>query len=231
MLHAPSAGILSGRLVYHRCEAVNEIQRTKAALRKQAQALRDGLPKATRAAWSAAICDHIVALPSYQAAQTVHVFLSIKSEVDTTSLIKHALDQGKRVAVPIVDPSRADTPCAQIKTLDESEIIRDAQGLRMPKVLRLVSPEAIDLVLVPLLAFSPVRDEFGRLQYARLGYGAGYYDTFLHRIRDDVPKIGLAFSVQAVPSIPVASWDVLLDDVVTEQGLASLDSRFCLPIP
>lgn len=218
-------------MVYHPGGAVNEIQHTKAELRKRARALRDSLPEATRAAWSAAICQHVLALPAYHAAQTVHVFLSIHSEVDTAPIIRHALAQGKRVVVPIRESDQANTPCAQIKTLDESEFIRDARGLRVPRVLRLVSLEAIDLVLVPLLAFSPVKGELGRVQYARLGYGAGYYDTFLHRVRDDVPKIGLAFSVQAVEAIPVASWDMLLDDVVTELGLASAQPRFCSPAP
>jgi len=50
----------------------------------------------------------------------------------------------------------------------------------------------------------------------RVGYGAGFYDLFLSRLRAGVPKIGLAFSLQRVDHIPIESHDVLLDDVITE---------------
>jgi len=54
--------------------------------------------------------------------------------------------------------------------------------------------------------------------WPRIGYGAGYYDRFLARLRPGVPKIGLAFGMQRVASIPVEPHDVVLDDMLTEQS-------------
>ncbi len=192
-----------------------DTRRLKSELRKAILALRNMLNPEHRAAWSARICRAACSLPAYQAARTVHVFLSIGSEVDTSALIQQALADGKRVVVPIFDKHSAETPCAQITTLDARAFIRDAQGLRRPRVLRLVPVEEVDVVFVPLVAYAPVHAD-GQTRYTRLGYGAGYYDAFLHRVRDDTAKIGLAFSAQRLAYIPVSPWDMLLDAVITE---------------
>jgi 5-formyltetrahydrofolate cyclo-ligase len=71
-----------------------------------------------------------------------------------------------------------------------------------------VSP---DFLLVPVTAF----DRLG----SRLGKGRGIYDRAVLALRTqghDPMLVGIAFSVQEVPSIPVEAHDVRLDRVVTE---------------
>ncbi len=68
-----------------------------------------------------------------------------------------------------------------------------------------------DLVVVPGLAFDPG----GR----RLGQGYGYYDRFLAALGGTALTVGLAFSWQLVPEVPVDAWDVPVDAVVTEDGI------------
>ncbi len=68
-----------------------------------------------------------------------------------------------------------------------------------------------DLVVVPGLAF----DSLGR----RLGQGYGYYDRFLAALARTAVAVGLAFSWQLVPEVPVDAWDVPVDAVVTEDGI------------
>ncbi len=69
-----------------------------------------------------------------------------------------------------------------------------------------VQPE---LVLVPLLGF----DRKGN----RLGYGAGYYDAGLRRLRSQGPvtAIGVAFDEQEFPDIPHGPQDERLDMILT----------------
>ena len=50
--------------------------------------------------------------------------------------------------------------------------------------------------------------------YVRLGYGAGFYDRFLRRTQ--ARRVGLAFALQQVDTLPQAETDTLLDDVITE---------------
>jgi 5-formyltetrahydrofolate cyclo-ligase len=70
-----------------------------------------------------------------------------------------------------------------------------------------------DVVLVPLLAFDSKRN--------RLGYGGGYYDRTIKRIRAQKPvlTIGIACAYQEVPDIPTGPNDVPLDKIVTEKGV------------
>jgi len=72
-------------------------------------------------------------------------------------------------------------------------------------------------VLTPLLAF----DRDGH----RLGYGGGFYDRTLDKLRrdGDVTAIGVAFAAQRVGAIPRAGHDQCLDAVLTEDGLMRID--------
>jgi 5-formyltetrahydrofolate cyclo-ligase len=91
-----------------------------------------------------------------------------------------------------------------------------------PKNSKICSPENLDLVLVPLLAFDN--------QHNRLGMGGGYYDktfAFLKNSKNLETKIpskpyllGLAYSFQYQTKLPLESWDIPIDDVwVLEVGL------------
>jgi 5-formyltetrahydrofolate cyclo-ligase len=97
--------------------------------------------------------------------------------------------------------------------LDDMDIIwEDAGfGLRQPASGNKVSPEKIDIVLVPLLAF----DTRGQ----RLGYGKGFYDGYLARCRAGVISIGLSWfePEQTLPEI--GAHDVPLKYCVTPQRL------------
>lgn len=80
----------------------------------------------------------------------------------------------------------------------------------------LVEPEALDLVLLPMLGFD-------RRGY-RIGYGGGYYDTSLEFLRDRraVAKpvlVGIAYAAQQLDVVEPAMWDVRLDYVATENEL------------
>ena len=82
-------------------------------------------------------------------------------------------------------------------------------------------PEAAEgvpsLVLCPLLAFD-------RRGY-RLGYGGGYYDRTLRRLRraGGVTAIGIGFAAQEVPEVPADATDQRLDGILTEAGPIPLD--------
>jgi 5-formyltetrahydrofolate cyclo-ligase len=73
-----------------------------------------------------------------------------------------------------------------------------------------------DILLVPLLAF----DRSGH----RVGYGAGYYDLTLARLRakKTVTAAGLAFAAQEVSHVPRAVFDARLDLVLTEKETVDL---------
>jgi 5-formyltetrahydrofolate cyclo-ligase len=195
-----------------RLDGVNDAQAiNKAILRERMTALRDALPSEQRANWSHIICQRATALPEYQTARVVHCFLSIRNEVNTQPLIEHALAHGKRVVLPVFLRNSNETPCTEITSLNDDEFKVTGFGLRVPRVRRWVDLSEIDLVFTPLLAFAEM--EPGR--FYRLGYGAGFYDRLLSRVT--APKIGLAFAMQHVATLPVEAHDAALEDVVTEK--------------
>jgi 5-formyltetrahydrofolate cyclo-ligase len=192
---------------------------SKTEIRKRIRALRDAAPAEARAEWSRIICMKALRLPAYRAARTVHTFLSFQSEIDTTAIIEDALRAGKRVVAPVFLKNSDKTPATEITSLEAGEFTFGKWNLRTPKTLRLVPIEQIDLVFVPMVAYAPtlaLPRERGRVGWGRIGYGAGFYDTFLSRLPPRVPKIGLAFSLQRVSHILLEPHDVLLDDVITE---------------
>ncbi|MCX6017885.1 MAG: 5-formyltetrahydrofolate cyclo-ligase [Chloroflexi bacterium] len=184
--------------------------REKIELRKQVRALRDAASAEMRARWSAEICARAMAHPAYVRARTVHIFLSFQSEVDTRAIIEHVQASGRRVVVPVFLKDSDETPATQIDTLDLAAFDLGRWGMRTPKLRRDVLLDEIDLVFVPLLVWAPT-DE-GRC--TRVGYGAGYYDRLLTRVRPHVPRIGLAFALQRVERLPIETHDQMLDEVL-----------------
>ncbi|MBS7741091.1 MULTISPECIES: 5-formyltetrahydrofolate cyclo-ligase [unclassified Chelatococcus] len=69
------------------------------------------------------------------------------------------------------------------------------------------------ILLVPLVAFD-------RRGY-RLGYGRGFYDRVVARLKAAGPlaTIGLAYAMQEVPAVPTEPHDQPLDYVATEHGV------------
>ena len=78
-----------------------------------------------------------------------------------------------------------------------------------PHTHQIVEP---DFLIVPLLAF----DRAGW----RLGYGAGYFDRTLTKLRarKAVLAVGVGYSAQEVPAVPRNATDQRLDWILTERG-------------
>ena len=74
-----------------------------------------------------------------------------------------------------------------------------------------VDPREVDLALVPGLCF----DEGG----TRLGYGRGYYDHLLPKLRHGVPFVGVTADALLVPELPKDLFDVPITYLVTETGI------------
>jgi 5-formyltetrahydrofolate cyclo-ligase len=88
-------------------------------------------------------------------------------------------------------------------------LIAGVWGIREPHA---DAPEVEpDILLVPLLAF----DRNGN----RIGYGAGYYDMTINRLRGRkaVVAVGIAYAAQEVPKVPVTPRDARLYLVLTER--------------
>ena len=85
-------------------------------------------------------------------------------------------------------------------------------GIPEPRNKKKLKP---NVLLVPLVAFDN--------KLNRLGYGGGFYDRYLKKMeKNNILKIGLAFSFQQVKNIPKEKYDKSLDFVITEKKVISL---------
>ena len=154
---------------------------------------------------SDAITKRLNALPSYRDAKVIYTYVGCKGEVATDRIIRNALVEGKKVAVPKVLGDVMEF--YYIESLDEL-----APGCMdipepVPDEEKKAQEENAFMVL-PGLAFS--RDG------GRVGFGGGYYDKYL-AAHPNLVKTAVAFSWQILPEVPREENDIPVPVIVTEE--------------
>ncbi|MCF6460432.1 5-formyltetrahydrofolate cyclo-ligase [Clostridium sp. Cult3] len=184
----------------------------KKVLRKQILDKRSQLTPQEIKEKSKSIENRLFSLVEYKQSNFIFSFISFRDEVHTHEIIKTSLDNGKRIGVPITVVEPRKLLVSEIKDFDE-ELEMGYYDILAPKeeYQRIVSPDLVDLVLVPGVAF----DERGY----RVGYGGGYYDRFFSGLKRDVVKIGLCYELQISSQVPIDSYDIPVDYILTERRL------------
>ena len=134
-------------------------------------------------------------------------FMPLKSEISPLPLLRRLADAGARLALPAI--AGRGKPLTMRAYAFGDEFARGQWGIREPKPEQ---PEVFpDVLIVPLACF----DRAGH----RIGYGAGYYDMTIHRLRGmkKVIAIGIAFAAQEIAKVPATERDERLDLVLTER--------------
>jgi 5-formyltetrahydrofolate cyclo-ligase len=187
------------------------IENLKKTIRRDALARRDALPAAERAAAAAAIAARAFPL-AITPGTIVSGFSPLKSEINPVPLMRKLSDAGARLALPVV--AGKGKPLIMRAWGFGEPLESGVWGIREPKP---EAPEvAPDILLVPLLAF----DRNGN----RIGYGAGYYDMTIARLRGLKPvlAVGIAFAAQQIGAVPTTPRDARLDLVLTERETIDL---------
>jgi 5-formyltetrahydrofolate cyclo-ligase len=183
-------------------------QSEKDILRVAALARRDALSVQEHASAALAIAAHVPPL-GITPSTVVAGYAPIRSEIDPVQVMQTFAARGAALALPAISTRNAALVFRQWTPGDA--LVRGMFSISEPEAAALeVNP---DIVLVPLAAF----DRAGH----RVGYGGGYYDRTLARLRQLKPitAIGLAFAAQEIPQVPALSHDVRLDFVLTETDM------------
>ena len=195
----------------------------KAELRRTALARRDAIDLDVRAAKSAVICARLVELLDRldaAAPHTVAIYAAMGSEVDPAAFAAVAVARGWRVAYPCMLSATDAAACGQrmcmraVAAADASSApfighptraftATDIDSDRFP----IVPAEALDMIVVPLVAF----DRAG----ARLGYGGGCYDRYLPMLSPACQITGIAFDEQHVDGVPTDTHDLPLPHIIS----------------
>ena len=202
----------------------------KPNLRNTMKALRVHANQGDLERAGAQISQNIIEWDVYQHCTHLLAYYPANHEADIRPVLKHGLDQGKIVALPKVTGKRTMDfyPVSSLSCL-----VRGAMGLMEPGPglwpldlsCRALKAQAKILMLVPGLAFSRSKKAGG---IGRLGYGGGFYDTWLGRFfeaplqifnaQDDFVTCGVAYQFQVIPEekLPMDGHDHYLNYLATQ---------------
>lgn len=192
----------------------NELQQLRRRMRRARRALS---PQQQQAA-AHALARHVAAHPAFQRSQRIGLYLAVQGEMAVDELIQRAWNAGKQVYLPVLMPYRHNRMWFAPHRPGQA-MQRNRFGIAEPDVAvrEMVNPRALDLVMVPLVAF----DADGH----RVGMGGGYYDrtfAFLRARRHWRRPVlmGSAYEFQCVTEgLSPNPWDVPLAAVATEASL------------
>ena len=178
------------------------------AIRRELRTARAALSSRQVTDAAAALSERVGALPGYANASSLTAYLAMPGEMDPGPAMRRALDDGKICYVPVISGKRL-----RFAPWTPDSLMRENRfGILEPAIEteQLLLPAALDLVLVPLVAF----DVYGN----RVGMGGGYYDrSFADRKAGDRRVLaGIAHEMQKIDLLETQPWDVPLDCIITE---------------
>ncbi len=185
--------------------------RKKRSLRAESRARRAALGEAARREASARMAETFFDAATLRADDVVAAYWPMEGEADTRAVLSRLAALGVACALPVV--VERDAPLVFRRWSEGDDLATSGFGVSEP----LPGAEELTptIVLAPLLAW----DERGH----RLGYGGGYYDRTLARLRAGNPALrayGYAFACQRMDVIlPSLRHDMALDGVITEHGM------------
>lgn len=181
-----------------------DIIEQKKALRNLMSSKRDQLPAKSKAKYDQWICKSLTKIVSDNNCQIVHVYIPMGSEINILPFIQYLLDQEIKVIAPKTLP-RPNLENRELTALNDLE--KGVYGTVHPANSK-VYEGPIDLIVIPGLAIDH--------KNYRLGYGGGYYDTFLTKYPTAF-KVGIYYPFQLVDEVPIEPHDMQLNQVLIDE--------------
>lgn len=152
------------------------------------------------------ICRNIMSLDAYKRAEKLFLYVSVGKEVDTYAIIRDAITKGKQVYIPICHGGGI---MSAARLFSENDLVEGRYGIpTVSPSAPVISPEELDLILVPGVCF----DKTGN----RLGRGGGYYDRYLANDKLEAALVGVCRSEQLVDILEVDVHDKKVDILVSD---------------
>jgi 5-formyltetrahydrofolate cyclo-ligase len=185
------------------------------ALRKSLREKRAAIPASERIAASNALAAQLEAIPEFLTDPNIAGYWAVAGELPLASIMGRLRARGQVYHLPVIDDQKRLRFASWWPGMD---IAPNRFGIPEPTDTTHphLAPDAMDVVLVPLLGF----DRRGH----RLGFGGGYYDRAFEYLNDlERPSkpllVGIGYALQEIDRIEPRDWDVPLDYVATEREL------------
>ncbi|WP_066759766.1 5-formyltetrahydrofolate cyclo-ligase [Crocinitomix algicola] len=178
-----------------------DIVKAKSLLRKEMQTQRDHLNHNEKSSYDQKICEALIKLVENRECKVVHVYIPMGSEINIIPFIQYLLNNN----IKVIAPKTLAKPILENRVLSSlNDLEKGVFGTVHPKNSTPYTG-SIDLVVIPGLAIDK--------NAYRLGYGGGYYDTFLAKYPNAF-KVGIYYPFQCVEQVPTEPHDIPLDVVV-----------------
>ena len=173
----------------------------KKEIRKTMLSLRNGLKSDSKSTYDGWICDELIMLVKKNGFQSVHVYIPIGSEINIKPFIQYLLNN----KILVIAPKTLARPHLENRILTSLALLEKGVYGTVHPANPEIFKDKIDMIVIPGLAI----DETAY----RLGYGGGYYDTFLAQ-HPAAHKVGIYYPFQSIKAVPTEPHDMSLDQVL-----------------
>ncbi len=178
------------------------MQTEKQKLREVLLAMRKALPIHLVNQYSEDICQQIILFKPFQNAKNIAYYHALAHEVSLAGLSQIPR---KVFYVPKI------THQSMFFCHDHAPYIKNQFGIMEPTNNHDIAIKNLDIIFVPMVGF----DRLGH----RLGMGKGYYDNLLTPQTQCPLLVGIAYSFQERPHIPLEHHDKCMDYIITEKTI------------
>lgn len=178
---------------------------TKKDIRKRVLELRNAMTEKEWEEKSYKIYKNLTSHPFFLESKEIYVYIDFRKEVGTRKIIESAWKDGKRVAVPKIEGKKMTFYYIQ----SWKDVEKGHWGIEEPQTGILAEAEDA-CVIMPGSVFDWNRN--------RIGYGGGYYDTYLET-RPKCRTIAIAYEFQVLKEIPTEEYDIKPQCIITEEKI------------
>ena len=137
---------------------------------------------------------------------SIAIYYPIKSEISPLKIIKICQNLSIEICLPVINKNTNELIFSKFD--DKKCFSKNKYGIIEPRKIKQIIP---DIIFVPMVGFD--------LNLNRLGYGKGYYDRIISKLRKikNIFVIGLAYDSQMVTCIPTENHDEKMDVIITDK--------------
>ena len=196
----------------------SSVTQDRQSLRKEIRAKRQALSDWQQRRASENLLSQIKLSTHLYRAKHVALYLANDGEISPAPILELLTAVGAKCYLPVLHPM-AHNRLLFCEYQTDKQLVKNKYGIAEPslKNCRLIQPNQLSAVLLPLVAFDPLGN--------RMGMGGGYYDrtfAFKQNKPKSTPKlIGLAHECQKVERLPTESWDIPLHSIITDKDIYS----------
>lgn len=189
---------------------------SKEEVRKVIRGYRMSLSEESAVMKSITISEKLLQMEEYKKADCIYCYIDFRNEVKTKPIIRRALGDGKKVAVPRVENGKM-----EFYYFEGYDRLQPGTYGVLEPVDGILATNTDALLIMSGVAFDQ--------ENHRIGYGGGYYDRYLERPNQHF-KIALAYQFQIFRQIPFEIFDIQPDLILTEECIQkrkAADALYC----